>query len=330
MRYHAMAHLLRFKSGSFTETERYEFQVALRDWYNFCINEENHFMFQEGQDLKSPEEEIQTLFRGDENPKAPLVAFFLNDKAGRRFLDHQITNWYLRERYDWWGASGLAWERAKNWFAQSRVRRWLGYAFFGFVTGLILGALIACFQGYATWLQIVLLTIYSAIFVGFIVVFFWRTVLDLLLLPRLLAAIGVGYLPLFVTSALWELPYKLQPSYRLGCAAGAVVLSFTYLLWLEVHKKLSKTQELSKWLSRWRAFWILVLGCVISSVIGLVILDVVGGPLGRASYKGIPCGVTGIFGVIHWPILLFFAPFALLIGVILQIFWEEKPITQPD
>jgi hypothetical protein len=40
-------------------------------------------------------------------------------------------------------------------------------------------------------------------------------------------------------------------------------------------------------------------------------------------------GTPVLFSNIHLSALFLFAPFALLIGVVVQIFWEEKPITHP-
>jgi len=45
--------------------------------------------------------------------------------------------------------------------------------------------------------------------------------------------------------------------------------------------------------------------------------------------EDVPYMYTGLFGEIYLKGLLLLFPFALLIGVIVQVFWEEKSITHP-
>jgi hypothetical protein len=154
----------------------------------------------------------------------------------------------------------------------------------------------------------------------------------------------VGYIPLYLTSELWKMAY--DPSWfkwrwvgLLALNVVAFVLSFSYLRWGEVGKRLMRTPNLPKHVPIIRSLWIAIIGLLISIVSGLVIFDVAGLPMARValvdaekgpffSTSAIPCTYAGFFGYIHLPVLFLFAPFALLVGVVLQIFWEEKPVTQ--
>lgn len=333
MRYDVMAHLYRGKDGALSPGEDRNFQLALRDWHNFCIDEENHFMFKRDHGLESIECEVHNLLRGDQSSNAPLLPFFLNDKVGRRVLDRLIAGWFLG-RFDWWGAAGLAWQRAQSWFNQSTKHWWSGVGLISLAPIAILTVLYVWLLGYATLLQIGLGTMYVLLLATAAIGLLWRTVFDLLL-PRLWAAIGVGYLPLLLTAELWQVPYQFSDGKPIsGLAiyafnAAILLLSFVYLYRLEVSKKLIRTPEMPKCVPIWRAVWTLVLGGLFSYTSGLVVLDLVGGPLGHASYQHISLGACGIIGEVHLPVLGLFAPSALLIGIILQVFWEEKPITYP-
>jgi hypothetical protein len=237
-------------------------------------------------------------------------------------------------RFDWLGAAGLAWQRAKSWFNQSTKHWWFGVGLISLAPIVILIVLYVWLWGYATLLQIGLGTVYVILLATAATGLSWRTVFDLLL-PRLWAAIGVGYLPLLLTAELWHIPYEFRDGKPIVWWAivffnvVVFILSFAYLRWFEVAKKLARTPELPKWLSFRRAAWILILGVLISYVSGSVVLDLVGGPLGRASYAAIPHGASGLVGELHRPVLYLFSPLALLIGVVLQVFWEEKPLTHP-
>ncbi len=336
MRYYAMARLYRLRelnNKELSNREMLHFKLALRDWHNLCINEDYHFMFRAEYQLEPIEEEVGKLLRGDNDTNAPLLSYFLKDEDGSRVLNRLIGGWFLG-RYDWWGASRLACRCLRTWITSTRGRRWLAI---GAVTTAMISSLGVWLIGWldgCTWLQIGLAATYLLVLGILGIGMVKRTVLDLLL-PRLLAAIGVGYLPLLLTAELWKIVYRFDATEPMSLGRiliidlGALLLSFVYLRWFEVEKKLARTPNLARRKVVWRALWILVFGLVASLCVGIMILDVVGRGLARAHFEGIPSGVPGIFGEVHTPILWVFAPFALLIGVILQIFWEQTPISYP-
>jgi hypothetical protein len=63
-------------------------------------------------------------------------------------------------------------------------------------------------------------------------------------------------------------------------------------------------------------------------------------PADNDNVKAVSCAVLelpgnahyarGLLGCIPWQGLLVFAPFALFIGIIVQLFWQDKHITESD
>jgi hypothetical protein len=109
-------------------------------------------------------------------------------------------------------------------------------------------------------------------------------------------------------------------------------LAFIYLRW-EVGNRLARTQELSRWVPIRRALGLTIYGWLVSVISGLVFFSITGNAMAGAcladSQSPFPEGTPILFSNIHLSALFLFAPFALLIGVVLQIFWEDKPITHP-
>ena len=85
-----------------------------------------------------------------------------------------------------------------------------------------------------------------------------------------------------------------------------------------------------------RASVLLIIAVVAALVIGLLVLDGVGQSLIEVYFSDSSISKTllskeyrvqGLHSEIHLKMLLIFAAIALLLGVILQIFWHEKPVT---
>ena len=81
---------------------------------------------------------------------------------------------------------------------------------------------------------------------------------------------------------------------------------------------------------------LLIIAAVASLVMGLLMLDGVGQPLIEVYFSDGSISkallskeyrVQGLHSEIYPKMLLLFASIALLLGVILQIFWHEKPVT---
>lgn len=322
MKYHALARLIRLEALTETQTENHYFP-ALRDWRDFCLEDKNQFLFkkQNGLGLGSPEEEIKGIICGyDPNSESPLP-FFLKSPDGKRVLDRLIEDWFLRDRYDWFGALRLGWFRFKHWFMTCR---WIYRATLGLSFSVLILLIWWAFP-LNNWIKFWLTLSYWGGAMLIVCGFFQRITTDLLL-PRLCAGIMVGYLPLMLTGEVWTALY--QGNHGLTSIVAfdifTSLLSLFYLRW-EVANKLVRPPGLSQWLILKRAGWLLVWGLAISFSFGLILFDTIGRSLGQASYGQI----IGIFGPLYWEAWLLFAPLALFIGVLLQIFWMEKPVTHP-
>lgn len=357
MRYHSMLELYILKkrnSNEFTARERTEFLRAFRDWRDFCTNDRHHFLFKSERGLESPEREVKAIIYSNADVKNSRkrffkganfffwkrpVSFLFEDKNGKEQLELLIADWFLRDRFDWFGAFALVWHRARQEAAVVLA-----------ILFLVESTLLPLVINHSLWrMRALLIFIYICVVLIVCSSFKQRTFIDVLL-PRLWAAIMVGYIPLFLTSELWKMAYDkdwhwgywktwLGVPYVFFLNGIAVLLSFLYLRWGEVGKRLVRTPNLGQRIPILRALWLAIFGWMVSITSGLVILDIAGLPMARVALvdaeKGpyfttsaLPYTYAGLFGDIHLPVLFLFAPFALLVGVVLQIFWEEKPITQ--
>jgi len=100
----------------------------------------------------------------------------------------------------------------------------------------------------------------------------------------------------------------------------AIIASFVYLQ-AEISKNVKEKRKVSR-----RSRSILFLGLVESLTMGLVFCDLFGAQLVKSSSDKI---LQGFFGLIYPKVVLLYFPLALFIGIFVQIFWEEKPITHP-
>lgn len=349
LRYHTIIRLYESK-GKLEEDQQGLLKVNLvparRDWADFCQNAEHHYLLspqsQQQDEIKWPqpltdvEDEVAFIIRPAKN--APPYSYYLSDSGGR-FLDRLIADWFLSSRYDWFGAFCLAYHRARALMRQ----RWKSALALGLCSILIVW--LHCYAirrwgtGQINCLSLLLSLIYPLPLIGLLLGCAWRTVMDLLL-PRLWAGVLVGYLPLFVTSELWKIAYDpMWPARRpLGIVmlnAIAGLLTFGYLRWA-VGNRLARTPGLSASVPVYRALWLTIYGWMVSVISGLIIFSLAGSAMARACLANangeLPAsaaGTLGLFGPLHLSSLFLFAPFALLVGIIVQIFWEEKSITHP-
>lgn len=363
MRYHSLAELYRLrcqagqqsderKNEPLTKGERHEFLRAFRDWRDFCTNDRNHFLFRPDQKLGSPEAEVKAaIFGAGTDPSAPLP-FFLADREGRKLLDFLVADWFLRDRYDWLTALLLVWHRVQAWCRRTAAgilgERAIGphraltpggaIAFLSLLVVLLSGVIVlwSWLTGIGGWVAVPLSLIYLSSLLCLVLGTSWRAILDLLL-PRVWAGVIVGYLPLFLTSELWKMAYDCKWPQCKPWLIGAMnlcacFLAFGYLR-LEVGNKLVRTPGLSRYVSIGRPAWLTVYGWVVSVVSGLMLFGLAGASMARAvgldEKQCNAAGSVGLFGNVHLSALFLFAPLALLIGVIVQVFWEEKSITHP-
>ncbi len=148
-----------------------------------------------------------------------------------------------------------------------------------------------------------------------------------LLVPRLFAGIVIGYFPILIASDFWRFAL-LADYWAIGAIDGfALILSFVYLY----HEIMNIVCCRGKALKR--ALNIFAKSIVYSFCTGIIILDIFTIyflPILKITQIKDKYNLhVGIIGAIDLKILLLFFPLALLIGLFVQIIWEDKPITCP-
>lgn len=165
----------------------------------------------------------------------------------------------------------------------------------------------------------------------FLIHYKYSTAMLQLLIPRLGACILVGYFPLLITDEIWcAVPHLTAwrtwwpPPPSFAIIVLALMSSFFYLL-IEIKNKVQDRQ------TAWRrTVDIFLIGLGWSFIIGLISLNLMGPAFkNRLESLHTLLWAPGLGGEIPVQVLLLYMPLALLIGIFLQIIWEEKPITEP-
>ncbi len=145
-----------------------------------------------------------------------------------------------------------------------------------------------------------------------------------LLIPRLAACIVVGYVPLVITDGAWETVTLLSPLSVTCVFVLSLIGSFVYLL-IEMRNRIRQPG-----IAWGRSAKVVMIGIGWSWIIGLLLMDLLGNVFKcRLPRLNTMLWVPGLFGEIPVLVLLLYMPLALLLGIFLQIIWEEKPITEP-
>jgi hypothetical protein len=151
---------------------------------------------------------------------------------------------------------------------------------------------------------------------------YWQT----LLIPRLFAGILIGYFPLLFASDVWKLAFNLQGLPAIISGIGSLALCWIYLN-TEINNRIPETKERSS-----RVLQIFIIGVVESFLLGVVLTDIIALPIIKELLPDMNNSIYafyGLFGIIIPKVILVFFPMALLIGIVVQIIWEDKPITHP-
>jgi hypothetical protein len=174
--------------------------------------------------------------------------------------------------------------------------------------------------------------------------FLWRRDLTLFhaMVPRILAGIIVGYLPIFFIDEVWSLAAQ---SWRTLVAIVALLGTTTLLyLYIEVQRRLGDSGVAFA-----RARQIFLLGIVQASAIGVLLTGMIGHFMAARAWPGgsestsieamraaappflgeLPL-VLGIAPYYVFPSAVFMMSFmSFFIGTFLQLMWEDIPITEP-
>ena len=160
--------------------------------------------------------------------------------------------------------------------------------------------------------------------------------------PRIMAGIIVGYLPIFFIDEVWSLVARsFFPLATIAVVVGLVTLLYLYI---EVQRRLGDTQVAFA-----RAVQIFLLGLLQSAGIGLVLTSMIGPFMASRSwgdesavrtietlrhtmpaFVGQLPVVVGVEPLHVFPSAVFVMAFmSFFIGTFLQLMWEDLPITEP-
>ena len=171
------------------------------------------------------------------------------------------------------------------------------------------------------------------------------------MIPRLSGGIIVGYLPLLMTGDMWKFCLNIT-WLEFSQIVIVSLLACRIYLYVEVNNVIKNKNEALK-----RSRAVLFLGCIESLIVGLVFCSLFGPILiDKVAFRGESIDFTQehflrhlpkeihapvLFGllnvsvfknlvhVVYPPVILLYFPLALFVGVFVQIFWEDKPITEP-
>ncbi len=160
--------------------------------------------------------------------------------------------------------------------------------------------------------------------------------------PRILAGVIVGYLPVFLIDEVWDLAERSV----FTLAGIGFLLGITTLLYIfvEVQRRLGDTEAAFR-----RAWGIFLLGLVEAFAVGMVMTSLVGGFMVRRNWSpgdaALPLEeLTQVLDPLvgQLPRVVGFEPFyvfpsaaftmmflSFFIGIFLQLMWEDLPITEP-
>lgn len=137
-----------------------------------------------------------------------------------------------------------------------------------------------------------------------------------LLLPRLIGTILIGFIPLVMADEIWQFPSKLYAGSIITyyvLFSSLFVVSWIYLF-IECRNTIGKVNITILVI---RSFLVFIGGIIISMFLSFIIVVPLLSPY--ISTANVSCMQTK----------LLFASLALFIGIFIQVFWEEKPITEP-
>ena len=336
-------------------------RLAERAFYRWvedvCLDEENRAFEAENSPFGSREVELRAAIcrKGDFVERGRDLSPYLRRIGNRDVLRllGKLERWFLRQ-YDIHHAAAMIqhadWigrgvDDSNQVLSRHRTRNYL----------VLLGAIAAPFAGAALFYDRAprlfdWLCAAEMVFAGLAVAWFlfyrflYRKNLTFFhaSVPRIIAGIIVGYLPIFFIDEVWSLVARPWPT-LLSIVVTLAVTTLLYL-YIEVERRLGDSS-----LAFARARQIFLLGVLQSAGIGLVLTGLVGRFMAARNWPGGGEGVevgalidAGTPFVGQLPAVLGAAPFyafpsavftmafmSFFIGTFLQLMWEELPITEP-
>ncbi len=300
------------------------FAELLAEWLEFVLSPKSDLYFiARGLDK---EDEIKSIIYDDKNHKQ-FFSFFLNVPRGRRYLMELVDRWLL-QRYDLETVKKIlkTLDKVEKKEESFKLRNTFTIDMItAIILILILVSSISLNQFKCIFDSIFkfgLLTIYASSIILFTYLY-KKPAMSKRFIPRLFIAIIIGYIPLLFGEEMWKLGYYAD--YKTIAAIFIFCLGAAYLyLRFEVGNKILDKSKI--FIRTWKIF---SRGIAYSLIIGFIIQDI------TCRYMLVSSGqenfilFDGLLGAISPKILLVFFPLALLIGIFVQIIWEDKPITHP-
>jgi hypothetical protein len=331
-----------------------------RLWLKHCISQETNYIFhvlKEVDDKDNPisvnrEEDVRKIIdEGLMKEDAPLSQYILS-RNGVKYYKDVLMDWFLK-RYNWREALLLYSNKSKSLIPKLglTVIIILNVLFFLFLTGDVnltpsfhkgppflfteyqvtagssgIKDIKDVIDSVKTDIHLLIAEGISFILLflfGLFSMFDYKTAK--LLFPRLFGAIFIGLIPLITLDIAWMSPLRLNWGQIGFISLLAFIMAFLYLT-VECRKI---TLLLTWWEAIKRTLLISLYGLLISIFLSLIACDIIA--IHFIDYKSIfyPEGFVGFFGIIYPKVVVLFAFASFLLGIFIQIFWEEETITQP-
>lgn len=149
-----------------------------------------------------------------------------------------------------------------------------------------------------------------------------------LLSPRLLNGIFIGFLPIIVPGDFWKMVVHLQvlPFIIIIFIALSISYVFLEIIIERTVVDISKARKRTMFIFCWGLFISLITGLIINDIFALPMLNSFGKEF-TITQSNFDVTVCGVFGIVVPKIVIFFSSIGLLVGIIVQLIWEEKPIS---
>jgi len=151
-----------------------------------------------------------------------------------------------------------------------------------------------------------------------------------LCLPRLLAGITAGYL-LLMNDGVWLYIFHETPKNLINSWIWLKILFPLSAVYIYIAEEITHVRGIRL---KYKGVRIFLRGLSYALLLGLIVSDLFGDSMTKSIFQEGKYnevvknyGIKGIYGVIYPEVLMFKAPLALFVGVILQLFWDDKKLT---
>lgn len=254
----------------------------------------------------------------------------------------EITDWFSIKRYNLDAAASLfniqrKVERKKeiekaSWLSRLIDRHWAIIVLILMFSSVLPG-------NYLTSVLFGNAFIFTAIFAGLIIWFLYYFVIKFIcrkdiywfrkMVPRLFVSIIIGYMPLMMASDMWEFGANARKTALFPISFFGIAVSILYMF-IVVNKAIDDKREAWK-----RALKLICVGLAESLIIGFILCVLFGDMISKSNivgtlFLGIPRRVNIPFLplFVYPTVILMYFPLALFIGIFVQLFWEDKPVTE--